>query len=157
MADPGDPLTGALAVSNRPARITFRQPSPSWISPMRSLASGILLGVIACASPSPQAGVPPVPVTDSASARYIGRLARVEGTVAQVKDHAHHGFAYLNFGRAHPDESFAVLIPDSVVTRFGDLTRFEGHRARATGTLWLQDGKYPAMTLTDPATLELLP
>ncbi len=81
----------------------------------------------------------------------------MEGTVAQVKDRAHHGFAYLNFGRAHPDESFAVLIPDSVVARFGDLTRFEGHRARATGMLWLQDAKYPAMTLTDPAALELLP
>lgn len=79
------------------------------------------------------------------------------GTVAQVKDRAHHGFAYLNFERPHPVESFAVLIPDSVVARFGDLTRFEGHRARATGTLWLQDGKYPAMTLTDPAALELLP
>jgi hypothetical protein len=124
---------------------------------MRSLALVVLFGALACASPSAPGGVTPVLVTDSASARYIGRLARVEGTVAQVKDHAHHGFAYLNFGRAHPDESFAVLIPDSAVARFGDLARFEGHRARATGTLWLQDGKYPAMTLTDPAALELLP
>jgi hypothetical protein len=124
---------------------------------MRPLAFVLLSGALACASPSAPGGVTPVLVTDSASARYIGKAARVEGTVAQVKDRAHHGFAYLNFGRPHPDESFAVLIPDSVVARFGDLTRFEGHRARATGTLWLQDGKYPAMTLTDPAALELLP
>lgn len=124
---------------------------------MRSLAVVILLGALACASPSASGGVTPVLVTDSAAARYIGRLARVEGMVAQVKDHAHHGFAYLNFGRPHPDENFAVLIPDSAVARFGDLTRFEGHRARATGTLWLQDGKYPAITLTDPSALELLP
>lgn len=124
---------------------------------MRSLAFVILLAAIGCLSPSSPGGVTPVLVTDSVAARYIGRFARVEGTVAQVKDHARHGFAYLNFGRPHPDESFAVLIPDSLVIRFGDLTRFEGHRARATGTLWLQDGKYPAMTLTDPAALELLP
>ena len=123
---------------------------------MRSLAF-VLLGALACVSPSAPGDVTPVLVTDSASARYIGRLARVEGTVAQVKDHAHHGFAYLNFGRPHPDESFSVLIPDSALARFGDLTRFEGHRASATGILWLQDGKYPAMTLTDPAALELLP
>ena len=124
---------------------------------MRSLAFLLLTGALACASPSVPGGVMPVLVTDSASARYIGRMARVEGTVAQVKDRAHHGFAYLNFGRPHPDESFSVLIPDSVVARFGDLTRFEGHRARATGTLWLQDGEYPAVTLTHPAALVLLP
>ena len=124
---------------------------------MRSLAFVLLIGALACASSSAPGAVTPVLVTDSASARYIGRVVRVEGTVAQVKDRAHHGFAYLNFGRPHPDESFSVLVPDSVVARFGVLSRFEGHRARATGTLWLQDGKYPAMTLTDPAALELLP
>lgn len=124
---------------------------------MRALVLVTLFTAAACASPTAPSGVAPATVTDSAAARYIGKTVRVEGMVAQVKAHAHHGSAYLNFGRPHPDESFAVLIPDSLVSRFGDLTRFEGHRARATGTLWLQDGRYPAMTLTDPAALELLP
>lgn len=124
---------------------------------MRPLVLVALVGALACAASPGPAGVSQVVAPDSAAARYIGRSARIEGTVAQVKDHAHHGFAYLNFGRPHPDESFAVLIPDSLVARFGDLTRFEHRRARATGTLWLQDGRYPAMTLTDPAALELLP
>ena len=102
-------------------------------------------------------GVARVSVPDGAARGAIGRVASVTGVVAQVKDHAHHGFAYLNFGGPYPGQTFTVLIPDSSVARFGDLTRFEGHRARATGTVWLQDGKTPAMTLADPAALELLP
>jgi hypothetical protein len=99
----------------------------------------------------------PVVIADTAAHGAVGRFSRVSGPVVQVKDHAHHGFAYLNFGARFPDMSFSVLIPDSVVTRFGDLTRFEGHHALATGTIWLQDGKTPAMTLTDPTALEFFP
>lgn len=117
----------------------------------------LLASALACAPAAPARGAAPMSLPDGEARGALGHLASVTGIVAQVKDHAHHGFAYLNFGRPHPDESFAVLIPDSVVVRFGDLTRFEGHRARATGLVWLQDEKYPAMTLTDPATLELLP
>ena len=122
---------------------------------MRPLALVVVL-TFACARTPAPGDVTPV-VSDRDAARYIGRMAVVTGTVAQVKDHARHGFAYLNFARPHPDETFAVLIPDSVVGRFGDLTRFEGHQARVTGRLWLQDGRWPAITLTDPAALELLP
>ena len=112
---------------------------------------------LACAPAAPARGVAPASLPDGAARGAIGQLVSVTGVVAQVKDHAHHGFAYLNFGARFPDMTFSVLIPDSSAGRFGDLTRFEGHRARATGTVWLQDGKTPAMTLTDPAALELLP
>lgn len=124
---------------------------------MRLPAFALLLAALGCGVNPSAANVTPVLATDASAVRYIGRRVAVTGFVAQVKDRAHHGFAYLNFGRPHPDETFAVLIPDSAIARFGDLTRFEGHRARATGTLWLQDGKYAAMTLAEPATLELLP
>lgn len=124
---------------------------------MRLLALTALLAALGCGANPPATGVTPVLATDSTAARYIGKAAVITGTVVQVKARTHMGFAYLNFGARHPDETFSVLIPDSAVARFGDLGRFEGHRARATGTLWLQDGKYPAMTLTDPADLELLP
>jgi hypothetical protein len=121
----------------------------------------LFLLTIACA-PTPTA-VPPVSVmeplviSDSAARGAIGRTRSVDGLVVQVKAHTHQGVAFLNFGARFPDMTFAVLIPDSLVARFGDLTRFEGHRARATGAIWLQDGRNPAMTLTDPATLELIP
>ena len=32
-----------------------------------------------------------------------------------------------------------------------------GQTVMVTGLVWLQDAKWPAMTLTDPAALELLP
>ena len=99
----------------------------------------------------------PRAVADRDAREAIGSVAVVTGEVAQVKTGAHHGFAYLNFGGRFPAHTFAVLIPDSVISRFGDLTRFEGHRAQVTGLVWLQDEKYPAMTLTDPAAIELLP
>jgi hypothetical protein len=124
---------------------------------MRPLVLATLLAALGCGVNPSAANVTPVLATDATAVRYIGKRATVTGLVAQVKDHAHHGFAYLNFGRPHPDESFAILVPDSALARFGDLGRFEGHQARATGVLWLQDGKYPAMTLTDPTALELLP
>lgn len=117
----------------------------------------LLASALACAPAAPARGAAPVSLLDDAARGALGHLASVTGVVAQVKDHAHHGFAYLNFGSPFPDQTFSVLIPDSSVGRFGDLTRFEGHRARATGSVWLQGGTTPAMTLTDPATLELLP
>lgn len=123
---------------------------------MRPMVLLLLALLPGCAS-APSAGEPrPLALADAAAREAVGHEAVIDGQVAQVKDHAHHGFAYLNFGARFPDMTFSVLIPDSSVARFGDLTRFEGHRARATGTVWLQDGKTPAMTLTDPSALELL-
>jgi hypothetical protein len=120
-----------------------------------------LLLSIACAPTAP--AVPqvsvmePLVISDSAARGVVGRSSRVMGLVVQVKDHAHHGFAYLNFGARYPDMTFSVLVPDSAAARFGDLSRFEGHRAVATGSVWLQDGRTPAMTVSDPADLVLIP
>ena len=119
-------------------------------------APAVLL-LLACAPPAPPSDVAPASVSAREAGAAIGQTAVVTGDVVQVKARAHGGYAYLNFGGRFPDHAFAVLIPDSVVARFGDLMRFEGHRARATGQVWLQDAKWPAMTLTDPAALELLP
>ncbi len=119
-------------------------------------APAVLL-VLACAPSAPPSHVAPAGVSAREAGSVIGQTVVVSGDVVQVKTRAHGGYAYLNFGGRFPDHAFAVLIPDSVVARFGDLMRFEGHRARATGRVWLQDEKWPAMTLTDPATLELLP
>jgi hypothetical protein len=123
---------------------------------MRSGFSLVLL-LTACASGTGIGVAAPASVSDAEARSAIGRVATVVGPVTQVKTRAHHGYAYLNFGGAFPAHTFSVLIPDSALARFGDLARFEGHRARATGVIWLQDEKYPAITLTDPAALELLP
>ena len=96
-------------------------------------------------------------IPDSAARRAVGGTAVVVGTVVQVKDRAQHGYAYLNFGAAYPEHTFSVWIPDSVVRRFGDLQRFSGRRVRASGLVWLQNNEWPAMTITDPKDLALVP
>jgi|ERR1041385_812547 hypothetical protein len=126
------------------------------------LLAHLLLAVVAvpvAAQGAPAAAVPPTlpHLTDSTARQGSGARAVVTGPVVQVKSHTHDGTAYLNFGGRFPAHTFSVIIPDSAVARFGDLTRYEGHRARVTGTIWIQDGKWPAMTVTDPAALELLP
>jgi hypothetical protein len=96
-------------------------------------------------------------IPDSAARRAVGGTATVVGTVVQVKDSAQHGYAYLNFGGRYPQHTFSVWIPDSAMSRFGDLQRFRGKRVRATGLVWLQNNEWPAMTLTDPKDLEPAP
>ncbi|HET7042698.1 MAG TPA: hypothetical protein VFI13_11785 [Gemmatimonadales bacterium] len=106
---------------------------------------------------APPAATAPRELSDSSARQGVGARVVVTGPVVQVKDHARMGAAYLNFGARFPNHTFSVIIPDSVVARFGYLMRFEGHTVRATGVVWLQDGKWPAMTITDPAALELVP
>jgi hypothetical protein len=95
-------------------------------------------------------------IADSAARRAVGDTAAVVGVVAEVKDGAHHGYAYLNFGASYPQHTFSVWIPDSAMYRFGDLQRLTGKRVRATGLVWLQNNEWPAMTLVDPKDLEIL-
>lgn len=125
---------------------------------MRPIPLAIIL-VLAAAPAAAQSAPAPAPraLSDSAARTAIGEVVSVSGLVVQAKAHSRMGSAYLNFGGHFPDHTFSVIIPDSALVKFGDLARFEGHRARATGLVWLQDGKWPAMTLTDPAALELLP
>jgi hypothetical protein len=99
-------------------------------------------------------------VPDTAAARYVGREITVEGTVARVKPSRHQQTTFLNFGRDYPDQTFSVWIPDSVSARFGGdsaLAPLVGKSVRARGTVWLQDGKWPAMTILEPSRLVVLP
>jgi len=96
-------------------------------------------------------------IPDTAAYKVVGQTVTIEGRVAQVKDRAHHGYAYLNFNAPYPGHSFSVWIPDSVAAKFGDLTRWEGKRLRATGLVWLQNNEWPAMTIVDPTKLEGAP
>src|SRR5690242_14008303 len=88
-------------------------------------------------------------LTDSNAKEGLGARVVVTGPVAQAKSHTHDGTGYLNFGGRFPAQTFSVIIPDTAMARFGDLTRFEGHRVRVTVTVWLQNGTSPAMTITD--------
>lgn len=96
-------------------------------------------------------------VADSAAHTVLGQLATIEGTVAEVKTHARHGYVYLNLGGRFPDHSLGVLIPVAARERFGDLEQLLGRRIRVTGQVWLQDGKWPAVTVSQPIALSVLP
>jgi hypothetical protein len=113
--------------------------------------AGLVLAVPAAAQSRPTA------VPDTAAFRSVGQVVTVEGRVAQVKDAAQHGYAYLNFHAPYPRHAFSVWIPDSVAAKFGDLKRWEGKRLRATGLVWLQNNEWPAMTIVDPTKLEGVP
>ena len=125
---------------------------------MRPISFVLLVCLLGCAPSRPELAPTAVPaLADTAAERGLGKVVAVTGVVAQVKTRAQHGFAYLNFGAPYPGQSFSVLIPDSATARFGDLERLTGRRATATGRVWLQDGRWPAMTLTDPAALVVAP
>jgi hypothetical protein len=130
-------------------------------SSSHSLAFSVALALllhhpVASAQAAPAAG-PPAPqgevIPDTAAGRYVGRTVTVEGTIANVKVSRHQGFVFLNFGAPYPSQTISAFIPDSVVARFADVERWAGRRARVTGLIWLQDGKWPALTLLDPALL----
>jgi hypothetical protein len=93
-----------------------------------------------------QTDTPPV-VADTQAARHVGRTVTVQGRVANVKVSRHRATTFLNFGRPYPDHSFSAWIPDSLADRFGDVESLAGKLLRVTGTVWMQDGKWPAMTL----------
>jgi hypothetical protein len=118
----------------------------------------ILVGLVGMlvAAPAVAQSAPTV-IADTAAYKVVGQTVTIEGRVAQVKDRAHHGYAYLNFNKPYPEHSFSVWIPDSVAAKFGDLTRWEGKRLRATGLVWLQNNEWPAMTIVDPTKLEGAP
>jgi molybdate/tungstate transport system substrate-binding protein len=92
-------------------------------------------------------------VPDTAAAHYVGRVVTIEGVVAKVKIAAHRHVAFLNFGADFPRQTLSAFVPDTVWQRFGDLTKWQGKRARVTGEVWLQDGRWPAVTVTDSARL----
>jgi hypothetical protein len=96
-------------------------------------------------------------VADSAAHSVLGQVATVEGTVAEVKTRAHLGYLYLNLGGRFPHHRLGILIPESARERFGDLEQMLGRRVRVTGQVWMQDGKWPAITVSQPIALLVLP
>jgi hypothetical protein len=99
-------------------------------------------------------------IADTAAKRHVGREVTVEGTVARVKPSRHQQTVFLNFGSDYPAHTFSVWVPDSVRSRFGGdstLATLAGKRVRASGTVWLQDGKWPAITVVDPSRLVVVP
>ncbi len=92
-------------------------------------------------------------VPDTAAARYVGQRVTVEGLVATVKVSAHRHTTYLNFRFPYPDHSFSAWIADTLASRFPAPAELERRRVRVTGVVWMQDGKWPAVTLERPEDL----
>jgi hypothetical protein len=86
-------------------------------------------------------------VPDTLAAQHVGRVVTVEGRIATVKVSRHRGTTYLNFRFPYPDHSFSAWIPDSVAGEFPGVEALAGRTVRVTGEVWMQDGKWPAMTL----------
>jgi hypothetical protein len=96
-------------------------------------------------------------VPDTAAARYVGQRVTVEGLVATVKVSAHRHTTYLNFRFPYPDHSFSAWIADTLASRFPAPAELERRRVRVTGVVWMQDGKWPAVTLERPEDLVIVP
>ena len=92
-------------------------------------------------------------VSDSAAAQHVGEVVTVEAVVHDVHVAARRGIVYLNIGGAFPNITFSAHVPDSVAAKIPGLTGLGGKRVRVTGKIWLQDDKWPAITVTDPAQL----
>lgn len=107
-------------------------------------AAGALVFAVAVAPPA-RAQTAVVP--DTAAAGYVGQRITVEGVVATVKVSAHRHTTYLNFRFPYPDHSFSAWIADTLANRFPAPAALERRRVRVTGVVWMQDGKWPAVTL----------
>ena len=114
----------------------------------------LLLGGVECLSAQ---DAPPIVVADTAAIHHVGEVVTVEGPIANVHVGAHRKTTFLNFRFRYPDHSFSAWIPDSVVGAFPGLATLEGRVVRVTGKVWMQDDKWPAITLLRPQDLEELP
>jgi hypothetical protein len=112
--------------------------------------------VFAGAVTTPAFAQTPLVVPDSAAARYVGQRVTVEGLVATVKVAAHRHTTFLNFRFPYPDHSFSAWIADTLASRFPAPAELERRRVRVTGVVWMQDGKWPAVTLERPEDLVIV-
>jgi hypothetical protein len=113
--------------------------------------------VSAVAVTTPALAQDAVVVPDTAAARYVGQRVTVEGLVATVKVASHRHTTFLNFRLPYPDHSFSAWIADTLASRFPAPAELERRRVRVTGVVWMQDGKWPAMTLERPEDLVIVP
>ncbi len=95
------------------------------------------------------------PITPEQAAAHIGEMATVCGTVVDAKfaNNVKGQPTFLNFGRAHPNEIFTVLIWGINRAKFASPeSRLVGKRVCVTGLIQLYRGK-PEIIATDPQQL----
>lgn len=119
---------------------------------LRTACALVLGGAVS----SPALAQSPLVVPDTAAARYLGQRVTVEGLVATVKVSAHRHTTYLNFRFPYPDHSFSAWIADTLASRFPAPAELERRRVRVTGVVWMQDGRWPAVTLERPEDLAIV-
>ena len=112
--------------------------------------------LLACAVTVPLHAQAALVVPDTAAARYVGQRVTVEGPVASVKVSTHRRTTYINFRFPYPDHSFSAWIADTLASAFPPPAALERRRLRVTGVVWMQDGKWPAVTLERPSDLEIV-
>jgi hypothetical protein len=80
-------------------------------------------------------------------------MVTVEGTVNDVHVSSKRATTFMNFGGAFPNITFSAHVPDPVGARIPGLNGLGGRRVRVTGMVWLQDEKWPAITVNDPTQI----
>jgi hypothetical protein len=121
------------------------------------LVTGLLALLLSGAERLIAQDAPPIVVADTQAIHHVGEVVTVEGRIANVHVGAHRKTTYLNFRFPYPEHSFSAWIPDSVVGAFPGLAALEGRTVRVTGKVWMQDGKWPAITLLRREDLEARP
>jgi hypothetical protein len=116
-----------------------------------------LLAVLLTAAPAAAQDASAVIVADTLAAHHVGQVVTVEGRIATVKVSQHRATTYLNFRFPYPDHSFSAWIPDSLAAEFPGVEALAGRTVRVTGEIWMQDGKWPAVTLRRRTDLVELP
>ena len=132
----------------RSAEITIVKSASSILPPMRKT-----LLLVSLLSIGPLVLADNIPAAEASS--HTGENATVCGTVTGV--HFAAGSkgkpTFINFDRPYPHQDFTVMIWDEDRVRFGDLTKYDGHRACATGVISQYKGK-PEMILHSPEALQ---
>jgi DNA/RNA endonuclease YhcR with UshA esterase domain len=95
-------------------------------------------------------------VHDAEAASYVGQAVTVEGTVASVGFSRRSGTYFLNFGAAHPNQTFTAVIFRSAATSFPNPQQWEGKRVRVTGKVRLYRGK-PEIVLEESSQFTTMP
>ena len=112
--------------------------------------------LLASAATAPLHAQAALVVPDTAAARYVGQRVTVEGPVASVKVATHRHTTYINFRFPYPEHSFSAWIADTLASTFPSPAELEHRRIRVTGVVWMQDGKWPAVTLERPSDLKIV-
>ena len=107
----------------------------------------------ACQGRAEETNSAAVTIGSAQAADYIGKQVTVTGMVSQVSIRPSR--AFLNFGKAYPNNEFTAVIRSSKTNAFEDLPALKGKSVAVKGKVTEYNGK-PEMELTTKSQLKVL-